>query len=637
MPGCSAAPRAVTRPLRRKAAPDLTTVPPLAPLWAPGGERLAYVRRDNRVAVVDRRTGRVRVLKPPRAARADGFWSLSLAWAPSGRWLAVSYERAGTWIVDVLTGRSRPFAPGGRRVRDPAWSPDGSKIAYSFGDRRRNGQIWLATVDGRREVQLTNDLPRDPEAHFANKQPVWSPEGRQIAFLSTRDGALDPELFVIGADGRGERRLTRRVLVSERPLWSPDGRRLAFVGWTWKSAGFIGIVDTDGGRLTRVAPPPRDYGSGYQAAYSIAWAAARPQRRVGSPPLPRPARERLVAVRRDHAPRGDARIVDVRSVGHLQIDGERGFDRLTDVSPDGSRLAFLRTRYGRHGFDVGVLHLGRTVSQRLLARGATIDVLPHGGVFAPDGRWILFRRWARLVAVDVRTREVVPVAGDFGRGQAFWLADGRIAYVDRRSRLVFLRRLAHRRVVMRLPNADFYAPSPDGSRVLFQDGCKLRLRDLDTGRTRMLGRDLTVTRAAWSPDGSRFVALRPRPGYVSGRRTYCWSPLGAQEGDVLLFRADGRPLAQLFGRREPETSAIRQGWSTDGRWLLLGLDYPGSHPRPSVLYAYSTRSGELTRVLRPFDTWISPAFAGPGGWVVFARRTRWLPRPDALLFVGRLQ
>ena len=57
--------------------------------------------------------------------------------------------------------------------------------------------------------------------------PAWSPDGRKIAFVSDRDG--NSEIYVMNADGSGQRRLTRNPAYDADPAWSPDGRTIAFV------------------------------------------------------------------------------------------------------------------------------------------------------------------------------------------------------------------------------------------------------------------------------------------------------------------------------------------------------------------------------------------------------------------------
>ena len=59
-----------------------------------------------------------------------------------------------------------------------------------------------------------------------DEQPIWSPDGRSIAFISKRDGNF--EIYVMDADGNNQRRLTYNGADDEQPSWSPDGRSIAF-------------------------------------------------------------------------------------------------------------------------------------------------------------------------------------------------------------------------------------------------------------------------------------------------------------------------------------------------------------------------------------------------------------------------
>ena len=75
---------------------------------------------------------------------------------------------------------------------------------------------------GSRLLELIQSPPGRPDV----QTPVWSPDGRRIAFLSRRDG--NKALYVMNADGSGQRRLTRDASNSATPAWSPDGRTIAF-------------------------------------------------------------------------------------------------------------------------------------------------------------------------------------------------------------------------------------------------------------------------------------------------------------------------------------------------------------------------------------------------------------------------
>ena len=92
----------------------------------------------------------------------------------------------------------------GRQEDDPAWSPDGRRIAFSTGTVG-NYSIRVARPDGTRERRLTR----------FGIQPCWSADGSRIAFVTGRDG--DAEIYVMRADGGGVRKVTRNRISDTEP------------------------------------------------------------------------------------------------------------------------------------------------------------------------------------------------------------------------------------------------------------------------------------------------------------------------------------------------------------------------------------------------------------------------------------
>jgi Tol biopolymer transport system component len=88
--------------------------------------------------------------------------------------------------------------------------------------------IFGADADGENASRLTRQKgdPSTPTGLFFQEQPAWSPDGQKIAFSSGRDGT--PHIFVMNADGTGTVRVTDTNQADEQPSWSADGKRIVF-------------------------------------------------------------------------------------------------------------------------------------------------------------------------------------------------------------------------------------------------------------------------------------------------------------------------------------------------------------------------------------------------------------------------
>jgi Tol biopolymer transport system component len=612
--------RALTPPLRGRAAPDLSVIDPPAPVWSADGSRLAYIGRDGNTRIVPVGGGRLWTVRTSRLL-FSGSTTLRVALSPHGTRVAVTGPGRGSLVGEVATGRVWWFAPGGLDIEGgAAWSPDGRELVFARSDRRGNRQLRVARPDGSGLIELTNDVPRDPYAHFSNAEPVWSPDGTRIAFLSNRDGWNDWELLVVGADGRGERRLTRGVSVSLPLTWSPDSRRIAFRGWGY--GGSLGVVDVDGSGLRRLARIPLDQ-DGAEVPFGFGWAGPAQPTAARAPRLLPPPAHPITAVR-DHLPAGRERLVSIGTVATVGLGGSTFV--LTDLSPDGRLAAFVRRNPSRAGFALGVVDTV-TGAIRIVAHGAIPWEADAGGLFSADGRRLLYRKDAALAAVDLATGRVLPVTGWAGPARPEWLTDGRVAFVDALHRLVLARPGGPaRRIGVRLRKPYAFALSPDGRWLVTIASCAARLTELATGETRTIGRDLVTAGEIWSPDGKRFVLARPL--YAD-----CEPPLGAHDGDAVLFDRVGLRIGSLLGLREDNVEQIQTDWSGDGHTLVLALAYGGTRPPPSPGYAYSTASGRVSRILRGWF-WSAPLVAGPRGQVVFGRMVG--RSPTLALESGRL-
>jgi Tol biopolymer transport system component len=105
----------------------------------------------------------------------------------------------------------------------PAWSPDGTKIAFTsnrYWETSRDYDIYVMNVDGTGLTNLTNDTLRD------DVYPAWSPDGTKLAFV--RSFGDNGEIFVMNANGTGQTNITNDPGNDVAPAWSPDGTKIAF-------------------------------------------------------------------------------------------------------------------------------------------------------------------------------------------------------------------------------------------------------------------------------------------------------------------------------------------------------------------------------------------------------------------------
>ena len=167
--------------------------------------------------------------------------------AGPGQFAFVSDARLGQYDICLINTDGSGFVQLTTSLADdswPTWNPAGTKIAFQSNRNLTPGgnasqlDIYVINADGTGETRLTTDTTNEA-------QPAWSPDGTKIAFVSDRDD--NNEVYVMNADGTGVARLTTNLTADEQPAWSPEGNRLAF-----DSDGEVWVIQADGSGLTQV-------------------------------------------------------------------------------------------------------------------------------------------------------------------------------------------------------------------------------------------------------------------------------------------------------------------------------------------------------------------------------------------------
>jgi len=197
----------------------------------------------------------------------------------------------------------------------PVWSPDGRAIAYTS-YRRGFPDIFISYIyEGRLE------RPAGGTDRIQNWLPVWSPDGTRLAFTSSRDG--NAEIYIMNVNGSGLRRLTDNPAIDNTPTWSPSGNQLAFTS-DRSGSPQIYIIGADGLGLRRIT----------SESYC--------DRATWSPP---PFNEIAYTCREGAG--YDIKVYDVATGAVRQITFGEGSNESPVFAPNGRHLAFTSTRSGK--------------------------------------------------------------------------------------------------------------------------------------------------------------------------------------------------------------------------------------------------------------------------------------------------
>ncbi len=341
--------------------------------------------------------------------------SRNVAWSPDGRFLSYVAGEGELTLLEVDTGRLIVLDDGsdGLVRSGSGWSPDGQHVAYNkiSGDERIPGPLFIAALDG-------SHWPL-PEVTGSGKYLAWSPDGSRIAYggaaspgTNVTSGPRGAALLVANVDGSNSRHLTEYAGLSPAYFdpWSPGGRLLAY----WKNehggtalVGDICVTDL----FTTSETCLREFTSDEFPQWS-----------------PDPGQYIFHNYR-----------IDPVSGAYSEVFERPGV--LLSWSPDSNKVAYVEgAPFSEGPRSLVILDLANYHATRLHTTNArTGHTPPYAGEWRPDSRYFAFtaepdQQGAFLNVADMTSGSVMPVLGTFGSARVF---------------------------------ASY---SPDGSRLLIQDG-----------------------------------------------------------------------------------------------------------------------------------------------------------------------
>jgi TolB protein len=190
----------------------------------------------------------------PRVVLSERSILLTPAWRPDGKELLLTSYRGGRpelWAFRLADRAFRrvgsvPNAMGG------VYSPDGRQIAFTATEGG-GSDVWVMSADGSGARNLTRvaaEPGRPAPARPLNVSPAWSPDGKRLAFVSDRAGS--PQIYLMGVDGSGLRRLTFQGNYNQTPQWSPRGDLVAFTARDERKVFDVFVISPDTGRIDRI-------------------------------------------------------------------------------------------------------------------------------------------------------------------------------------------------------------------------------------------------------------------------------------------------------------------------------------------------------------------------------------------------
>jgi Tol biopolymer transport system component len=492
----------------------------------------------------------------------------TMAWSGDGKWIAFNVwnkEGLGLYVISSEGGEPTKIAVsrgGGNNVSGRiSLSEDGRRLVFSSVDNQVSAAnptemsyfLYAVPARGGAAGRLTD---------FWAHQPAFSPDGRKIAFA--RIIILDypntkQDLWIINSDGSAPLRLTDLPGRVTGPVWSPDGRMIAFnhqPGTDSRSREiWIVRVPADGkvpGEPTRIELPRESLSAlaGWTANNSIGILMANPWRRAiytvpargGRATQVTPEDPDVWPLQPRWSPDGKALCLRWESGSIASIPAQGGELKVVHdanktkiigrtpgggygISPDGKTIVFSAYKHGNPSLQVNIWTVpvaGGEAKQITQIPSPTQDAYP---CWSPDGKSVAFLRYkpgpvpiAQIFVTSSNggaARQITSESSKVSLGSIDWAPDGKtIAYFSRDNTINLIPADGgEHRVLSDAASRNWFSDlawSPDGNELAYTSAGRLMVVSLKSGQTRevqtgVLEKEVQDFFIDWSPDGSKLA------------------------------------------------------------------------------------------------------------------------------------